>query len=114
MEFTNEQHISIEQARELGEAGMQLAQQRAEHDDPSFTERAKAFVVRYLHERGACSSEDVTDACKAAGIVPKDDRAFGVVYATLRRHQIIEFAGYCDRRKGHGTAGGRIWRIATA
>lgn len=108
----SQDQISIEQARELGESGMLMAQQRAERQEPGFTERAKAFVLQYLRLHGDCSGEDITDACKAAGITPEEDRAFGPVYSSLSRNKQIEFAGYCDRRKGHGTAGGRIWRLA--
>ena len=107
-----ENSITLEQARALGEAGMAQAQDHAERDEPGFSQRAQAFGLQYLRSRGACSSEDITDACKQAGIVPDEDRAFGGIYATLRRRKRIEFAGYCERRKGHGTAGGRIWRIA--
>ena len=107
-----ENSITLEQARALGEAGMAQAQDHAERDEPGFSQRAQAFVLQYLRSRGACSSEDITDACKQAGIVPDEDRAFGGIYATLRRRKMIEFAGYCERRKGHGTAGGRLWRIA--
>jgi hypothetical protein len=101
-------------ARAIGEAAMRCAIDRADRDEPGFSERAKAFVIQYLTERGTASGEDITDACKAAGIVPADDRAFGPVYSTLRRRSAIAFAGFCARRKGHGTAGGCLWRLHMA
>ncbi len=48
---------------------------------------------------------------KLAGLVPHDDRAFGQVYAGLSREKLIVKCGCCDRIKGHGTAGGVIWRV---
>lgn len=96
----------------LGQAGTQLAADRAEREQPGFQQRAQAFVLQYLAARGAASSEDITDACKAAGILPSEDRAFGSVYQSLNRRGQIAFAGFCARKKGHGTAGGRLWRLA--
>lgn len=97
-------------ARALGAAAAQLAADRADREDPGFSARAQAFVLDYLARHGTASGEDITDACKAAGIVPADDRAFGAVYSTLSRRGLIVFAGFCARRKGHCTAGGRLWR----
>ena len=99
-------------ARAEGARCMQLALDLAERDEPGFGERAQRFVLAYLLAYGPSSSEDITDACKAAGIVPGEDRAFGSVYQVLNRRKQIAFAGYCERRKGHGTAGGRLWELA--
>lgn len=79
----------------------------------AFMEKAKAFVVRYLGEQIQAPGEEITDACRAAGICPvgSDDRAFGAVYLTLSRSGKIEKAGTCERRKGHNTSGGIIWRL---
>lgn len=101
-------------ARALGEAAAQLAVDRAEREAPGFSARAQAFVLDYLATHGTASGEDITDACKAAGITPPEDRAFGAVYSTLSRRGLIVFAGFCARRKGHGTAGGRLWARAQA
>lgn len=72
---------------------------------------AGAFVLRYLRLHGESSGEDITDACKEAGIVPHNDRAFGPVYMALSRQGIIEKCGTAARRKGHGTSGATIWRL---
>lgn len=72
---------------------------------------AGAFVLRYLGVHGATSGEDITDACKAAGIVPHNDRAFGPVFMALSRKNFIEKCGTAARRKGHGTSGATIWRL---
>lgn len=99
-------------SRATGDRCMQLAADRAERDEPGFCERAQHFVLAFLAQHGKASSEDITDACKAAGIVPAEDRAFGSVYGGLNRRKQIVCVGYCDRRKGHGTAGGRMWELA--
>lgn len=75
-----------------------------------FVSLAAAFIVAYLRQHGPTSGELVTDAAKAAGIVPHDDRAFGSVYMRLSRAGQIVNAGYARRTKGHGTGGATIWR----
>lgn len=100
------------QARAVGQVAAELAQQRAERKDPDFTERAKAHILEQLRLRGEASGETLTDSCKAAGIAPANDRAFGSVYSSLARAGEISCVGFCLRAKGHGTAGGRVWRIA--
>ena len=99
-------------ARQQGAVMGELAADRAERADPTFRERAQAHVLAYLKDHGTSSGELITDACKLAGIRPPDDRAFGPVYAGLARKGMIVSAGFCARRKGHGTAGGRLWRLA--
>lgn len=95
----------------LGEAGMARAERAAGND---FSERAEAFVLKYLETVPHSSTELLTDACKVAGIVPpKDDRAFGPVYSRLLRTNAIVTIGDCKRRKGHGTAGGRVVALAS-
>lgn len=76
-----------------------------------FSTRAGEFITNYLREHGETSGEDLTDACKQAGIVPHDDRAFGPVYHRLARTNVIEKCGTCIRKRGHGTSGGHIWRL---
>jgi hypothetical protein len=46
------------------------------------------------------------------GYRPHDQRAFGPVYAGLARRGAIKCLGFCERQKGHGTSGGRIWSLA--
>ena len=106
--------ISIDFARALGtEAGERCAD-KAEQVVEGFRETAAAFMVAYLRQHGVSTSELMTDAAKLAGIEPHDDRAFGPVIATLARKKLIEFDGFCARRKGHGTAGGRRWKLGPA
>jgi hypothetical protein len=75
-----------------------------------FKERAAYFILEFLQRDGEQSGEELTDKCKARGLVPHDDRAFGPVLASLSRRGLIEKAGFCPRSKGHGTAGGNIWK----
>lgn len=110
----SEKPMTWKQAMELAGAGIQRAADRAEREAPAFIQRAQAFVLIYLEAHGATSSEVVTDACKEAGIKSSDDRAFGAVYQGLAKRGLIEPAGFCLRRKGHGTAGGRLWRLRVA
>lgn len=78
-----------------------------------FNERARAFVLQFLREKGPHSGEDITDAAKASGITPpKDDRQFGPVLMRLSRAGLIEKNGTGDRRKGHGSSGATVWKIA--
>jgi hypothetical protein len=103
---------TVADARKAGDIAGERAADKAERLDDGFRERAQQFVLGYLKQHGASSGELMTDAAKLAGIRPLDDRAFGPVYATLARKGLIVAAGFCARRKGHGTAGGRVWRLA--
>ena len=105
-------------ARRLGEEQMQLALDAATSTDPSFSARAYTFIVAYVREQSArldsVPGEQVTMAARAAGITPKDDRAFGAIYAkAIRQGDIrqgdIRVVGACARVRGHGTAGGRLY-----
>ena len=79
-----------------------------------FADAASNFAIRYLEQNGDSPGEDITDACKIAGIVPHDDRAFGPVYMSLSRRGVIECKGMVPRRKGHGTSGGKVWGLSVA
>jgi hypothetical protein len=99
------------QARAVGQAAADLAQQRAERADPTFSERAAKHILYCLAQLREASGEVLTDLCKRDGITPADDRAFGAVYAQLVRKGLIRCVGFVPRAKGHGTAGGRVWRL---
>ena len=79
-----------------------------------FNVAARKFIVDYLREHGPTSGEDITNACKEAGIVPpKDDRAFGGAFLSLSKRRIIVKDGTCIRKKGHLTSGGILWALNT-
>ena len=83
-----------------------------ENERARFFEKAMAFALDYLATHGPATGEEITDACKAAGIMPRNDKAFGVVYLTLSRRGLIEKAGTAVRTKGHGCSGANVWRVA--
>ncbi len=95
--------------RERDDAMAQV-EQHAEDRHPGFQDEAMAFVVAYLRG-GPASGEAITNACKLAGIVPHDDRAFGPVYMALAKQDRIEKVGTVARQRGHGTAGGNLWAL---
>ncbi len=103
---------TLADACRAGQMAGQLAAQKAERLAEGFTERASAFVLGYLREHGATAGEVITDAAVLAGITAHDTRAFGPVYASLARKGLIVTVGYCMRRRGHGTSGGRVWGLA--
>lgn len=95
----------------LRDQSMAQVERHAEERAPGFKELAMAFVLAYLAQHGAQPGELVTLACKAAGIRPHDDRAFGPVYMSLARQGRIRKVGTCIRQRGHNTAGGNIWGL---
>ena len=76
------------------------------------SEGAAAFILGIVTASGPTPGEVLTDRAIAAGYKPHDARAFGPVYATLVRRGSIRCVGFCERKKGHSTAGGRIWSAA--
>ena len=99
-----------EAARHIGEVEGQRCLALAESRDPAFAERAYQFIVNHIREQAKpVSGESATLACVAAGIQPHDDRAFGPVYARAIRAGEIQVVGFTSRRRGHGTAGGRLY-----
>lgn len=94
-----------------GQAGMEVSTRHAAQQVPQFTARASAAIVAHLARHGQASGEELVTACRAAGICPGDDRAFGSVFGRLKRDGRIVAMGTCVRTKGHGTAGGTIYRL---
>jgi hypothetical protein len=75
------------------------------------TELAREEILAVLtRSAAAMSGEELVDHCQARGLVPHDSRAFGAVFGALSRAGLIEAVGFAARRKGHGTAGARLWR----
>ena len=85
--------------------------EHAERDRAHFQIEAEGFVRRFLAEHGPTPGERLTIACRRAGIVPHDDRAFGPVYYGLARRGEILKVGQVRRERGHGTAGGNVWAL---
>jgi hypothetical protein len=87
---------------------------KAERTTDFNVDAAGEFILRHLKRRGETPGEILTDLAIAHGHVPHDARAFGQVYRTLARRGLIRCVGYCERTKGHGTAGGRVWASVVA
>jgi len=84
---------------------------RVTSDD--FRERAERFVLAYLGAHGATPGEVLVEKCgSVGGLRPTDLRHFGTVFRSLSMRGVIVCVGYCNRARGHSTAGGRIWELA--
>jgi hypothetical protein len=102
----------IRMARKLGEEAANKAAERADQDAPGFSEHALEHIRRTMLSAPSGTQfrgEDIVNAAKVAGIRPRDDRAFGAVFAKAIREGLIAPVGYAPRVKGHGTAGGRVY-----
>ena len=100
-------------AREAGQAAQALATDRAEREAPDFRARAEAAILAKL-AAGPASGEACTDYVRACGIPLKDGRELGSVYRSLRLRGLVEIVGTCDRAKGHGTGGGKVYALGGA
>lgn len=96
-------------ARKLGTEAGTAAADKAEQEDPTFRERALEFIVGYIRQQGEATGESATLAAVLAGISPKDQRAFGPVYAKAIKRGLIRVVGYVPRVRGHGSAGGKLY-----
>lgn len=105
------QQMTLDWARQQGDAGILRAQVRAENAAPDFTRRACAYALTLIATRGPMSGEDIVDACRAAGYCPPDDRAFGAVFKLALREG-ARVVGLAPRRKGHGSSGGKVYGMA--
>lgn len=75
---------------------------------------ARRRALELLRDLGRMSGEDLVDELRRSGFRPHDDRAFGGVFSVLVRERKIRQVGFVARRRGHGTAGGRIWEAVPA
>ena len=91
---------------DAGAACLKKAEQRGFDADA-----ARAAVLKLLGDGQSRTGEEIVDHCQGLGLVPHDARAFGAVIGTLARRGKIEAVGFAARRKGHGTAGARVWRV---
>jgi hypothetical protein len=96
--------------RVAGEACLAKAERVAGFD----ADKARAIVLDLLADGQPRSGEAIVDHCQRLGIVPHDARAFGPVFGVLARRGLIETVGFAARRKGHGTAGARVWQATAA
>jgi hypothetical protein len=95
--------------RELGRQAGQACEAKAETVAAFDSKGASEFIHGYLVANGRCTGEHLVDAAIRAGYEPHDARAFGPVIARLVGQGRIRCVGSGERRKGHGTAGARVW-----
>lgn len=95
-------------SRRLGDRMAGLATDKAERESLGFSARAEAAILAKL-EHGPASGEDLTDWVRECGVPFKDGRALGGVIGGMSKRGLIRVVGTCNRRNGHGTAGGHIW-----
>ncbi len=101
-------------SRDSGTRAGRACQAKAERVANFDSKAAGEFMLRHLGRRGDTSSEILVEVCKIAGYKPHDDRAFGPVIAGLARRKLIRQVGSCSRKRGNGTAGGRVWALSHA
>ncbi len=103
---------TLQQARDAGQAQMNLALSAAQRRDPWFCENAYDFLCGFARAKpGAFSAEDVTDAAAKSGISTQDRRAWGGVFQRASREGIIRRSTQVfPRRYGHGTES-RGWEL---
>lgn len=97
----------LAQARAVGERASQLATQRAGRETSDFSARAETAILDKL-ATGRASGEDLTDYVQQQ-VGFKDGRCLGSLYRSMRLRGLIRIVDTCDRRKGHGTGGGKIY-----
>ena len=106
--------MNIHLAKQQGETAMIAV---AENSGADFQwlayEFCKTFARKWLSKGiPRVSSEEMTLACLEAGIRPHDLRAFGAVYKRMVREGILTDKIIVQRRFGHGTSGGSLYRVA--
>lgn len=100
-------------ARTSGQAAATACLDKAERTTGFDASAARDAILTILVKAGRpMSGEELVDACQALGLVPHDARAFGPVFAVLKRRRLIEAVGFAARQKGHGTAGARLWAVS--
>ena len=107
------EQLRLDWSRAAGERGMRRAERRAERETaPGFSDRVAAYMYAILVARGPQSGEHLVDAAREAGLVPGDARCCGRAFQVLLTIGAEIVPGVdVPRRRGHGTAGGRLYRV---
>ena len=95
---------------DAGFDGMDACNAKAEATTSFSTATSQALVLKFLQD-GPQTGEELVLACKDAGQVPHDDRAFGTVFAQLSKQKRIRKVGFTPRQRGHGADGAVIWAL---
>lgn len=98
------EYVSQQAAKARDAAIASLRRQSGE----DFIRAAGEFVVEHLRTHGPKTGEQLTDACKKAGIVPESDKMFGPVIQSLQKRGRIYRHGYAPRNHGNGSVG-NVW-----
>jgi len=96
---------------DAGFEGMEACNAKAEATTTFDTAAAQALVLQFLAD-GPQTGENLVLACKDAGQIPHDDRAFGTVFAGLSKQKRIRKVGFTPRQRGHGADGAVIWELS--
>lgn len=99
----------FDEVREIGTTAAEACADKAERQGWD-SEAAGRFILAYLAQHGETAGEVLVSECKREN-APHDDRAFGAVFGRLRRAGLIYTCRFVMRTKGHGTAGGRVWKL---
>jgi hypothetical protein len=104
-------YINASERRDLG---IETAHANAEDKTPGWTDRALAYVVRFLEGRGDRTflTEDVRAFAESCGLAyPPDGRAWGAVTQKASRRGIIDKVGYAPA-KSSNLSPKVLWRAA--
>jgi hypothetical protein len=101
----------MRQARATGQAAQKLATARAEREVSDFSARAQVAILAKL-AAGPASGEACTDYVQQT-VGFKDGRCLGSLYRSMRLRGLIHVVGACDRAKGHGTGGGKVYALGS-
>lgn len=74
--------------------------------------KLREFVLDQLAQ-GETSGEWLTDLARQYNLLHGDTRRMGAVMGSLSTAGLIEKCGNVQRRKGHATAGGLVWKLST-
>ena len=108
--WRREQVFAPPTPREIGQERAQAAEDKAVMELAFDPAKAAQDALAWLQEGGQASGEEIVDYLKSLGHKPHDDRAFGAIFSRLSRAGSISFVGYAVRKKGHATAGARVWK----
>ena len=108
------EQLRLDWSRAAGDLGMRRAERRAEREtSPGFSDRLASYFYAVRVARAPQTGEQLTDAAREAGLVPGDARCCGRAFQVLLTIGADIVPGVdVPRRRGHGTAGGRLYRVA--
>lgn len=101
----------VSRARQIGLEAEEACKRKAERTTDFDSEAAQEAALEYLAIHGPTRGEVIVNALKRQGHSGHDDRCFGSVFSALSKRELIRCVGYAEREKGHGTSGGRIWKL---